>query len=193
MRVLGINGSPRREGNTSHMIQEVFKQLANEGIETEFFQLGGNVIRGCSGCRTCFERQNRKCVFDDDVMNSCIDKMIEADGIILGSPTYFADLTAEMKALIDRAGYVGLSNGGLFRRKVGAAVVAVRRAGAVHVFDSINHFFHINQMIVPGSCYWNLAVARNLGEFEQDEEGVRTMQVLGQNMAWLLRKLQTES
>lgn len=192
MKVLGVNGSPRKQGNTSHMIQEVFKVLEEEGIVTELFQLGGNLIRGCTGCRTCFERQNQKCVFDDDVMNSCIAKMIEADGIILGSPTYFADLTAEMKALIDRSGYVGLSNGGLFRRKVGAAVVAVRRAGAVHVFDSINHFFQISQMVIPGSCYWNLGVARDLGEFERDEEGVRTMQVLGQNMAWLLKKLQEE-
>ena len=124
-------------------------------------------------------------------MNEVLAKMKAADGILIGSPTYFADLTAEVKALIDRAGYVGLSNGGMWRRKVGAAVVAVRRAGAVHVFDSINHFFFINQMIVPGSSYWNLGVARDPGEFYQDQEGVATMRNLGRNMAWLLKKLKS--
>lgn len=189
MKVLGINGSPRKNGNTAAMLSTVFGELESEGIATEMYQLGGRRLRGCSGCRTCFERQNRQCVFDDDGMNEVIAKMAEADGILIGSPTYFADVTAETKALIDRAGYVGLSNGGLFYRKVGAAVVAVRRAGAVHVFDSINHFFFITQMIVPGSSYWNLGVARNPGEFAQDAEGVATMQNLGKNMAWLLRKI----
>ncbi|MFA9454962.1 MAG: flavodoxin family protein [Candidatus Aminicenantaceae bacterium] len=143
MKVLGINGSPRKQGNTAAMIRTVFEELENEGIATELYQLGGTVLRGCTGCRTCFERQDEKCVFGDDGINDAIARMKEADGFIIGSPTYFADLTAETKALIDRAGYVGLSNGGMFYRKVGAAVVAVRRAGAVHVFDSINHFFFI--------------------------------------------------
>jgi multimeric flavodoxin WrbA len=189
MKVLGINGSPRKQGNTAAMIRTVFEELENEGIATELYQLGGTVLRGCTGCRTCFERQDEKCVYGDDGMNDAISRMIEADGFIIGSPTYFADLTAETKALIDRAGYVGLSNGGLFYRKVGAAVVAVRRAGAVHVFDSINHFFFINQMMVPGSSYWNLGIARNPGEFAQDEEGITTMRNLGRNMAWLLKKI----
>lgn len=189
MKVLGINGSPRKEGNTAAMLRTVFAELEDEGIATEMFQLGGMVVRGCTGCRSCFERKNKKCVYDDDGMNEAVAKMIEADGILIGSPTYFADLTTETKALIDRAGYVGLSNGGLFYRKVGAAVVAVRRAGAVHVFDSINHFFFITQMIVPGSSYWNLGVARNPGEFAQDAEGIGTMQNLGKNMAWLLHKI----
>ncbi len=191
MKVLGINGSPRKQGNTADMIRTVFEELEAIGIDTEFYQLGGRILRGCTGCRTCFERRDETCRYGDDGMNEVIAKMKSADGILIGSPTYFADLTAETKALIDRAGYVGLSNEGMWRRKVGAAVVAVRRAGAVHVFDSINHFFLINQMIVPGSSYWNLGVARNPGEFAQDQEGVATMRNLGRNMAWLLNKLQS--
>lgn len=189
MKVLGINGSPRKKGNTADMIRTVFEELEKEGIETQFFQLGGMLLRGCTGCRTCFERKDEKCINGDDGMNDVIALMKEADGFIIGSPTYFADLSTETKALIDRAGYVGLSNGGLFFRKVGAAVVAVRRAGAVHVFDSINHFFFISQMMVPGSSYWNLGIGRNPGEFLQDEEGIGTMRNLGRNMAWLLQKI----
>jgi multimeric flavodoxin WrbA len=128
-------------------------------------------------------------VVTGDVINECRAKMLAADGIILGSPTYFADMTSEMKALIDRAGMVARANDDMFRRKVGAAVVAVRRGGAVHAFDSMNHFFFIGQMIVPGSSYWNFGVGRQVGEVEKDEEGIRTMKVLGQNMAWLMKQL----
>ena len=127
--------------------------------------------------------------FENKIINVCIEKMIEADGIILGSPVYFSNVTTEMKALIDCAGYVARANNHLFTRKVGAAVVAVRRAGAIHVFNSINHFFLIGQMIIPGSSYWNLGIGREIGEVEDDEEGLMTMKVLGQNMAWLLNKL----
>jgi multimeric flavodoxin WrbA len=116
--------------------------------------------------------------------------MASADGIILASPTYFADITTELKALLDRAGMVAMANGGMFRRKVGAGVIAVRRGGAVHAFDSLNHLFLISEMIIPGSCYWNVGIGREVGEVQQDEEGIRTMKVLGQNMAWLLKKLQ---
>ena len=122
-------------------------------------------------------------------MNDWITKMDEADGIILASPTYFADVTTELKALIDRAGYVARANSDMFRRKVGAAVVVARRGGAIHTFDSINHFFFISQMIVPGSSYWNMGYGRVVGEVMQDEEAVTTMQLLGQNMAWLMCKL----
>ena len=190
MKVLGINGSPRKNGNTAHMLREVFGALAAEGIETEFVQLGGRVIRGCTACRECFDNKDGRCVITKDSVNDCIAKMQAADGILLGSPTYFADLTPEMKALIDRAGFVARANGHMFQRKAGAAVVAARRAGAIHVLDSINHFFLISQMIVPGSSYWNLSLAQDLGDFAKDAEGVRTMQDLGRNMAWLLRKLQ---
>jgi multimeric flavodoxin WrbA len=138
----------------------------------------------------CFENKDQRCSVKDDITNDCIGKMLDADGIILGSPTYFANVSTEMKALIDRAGMVSRANGDMLARKVGAAVVAVRRAGAIHVFNSINHFFFIGQMIVPGSSYWNLGMGRQKGEVESDEEGIQTMKVLGINMAWLLKKLE---
>jgi multimeric flavodoxin WrbA len=188
MKVIAFNGSPRRDGNTSTLIRHALTELDKEGIETEIIHLKGP-IQGCIACFKCFEKKDQKCVLEDDLVNSYIEKMIEADGIILGSPTYFADLTPELKALIDRAGFVGKANGDIFKKKVGAAIIAVRRAGAVHVFDSINHFFLINQMIIPGSSYWNLGIGREEKEVEKDEEGLQTMRVLGQNMAWLLKKI----
>ena len=188
MKVTAFNGSPRADGNTAHMIRRVFSVLESEGIETELYQLGGRSIRGCAACFGCIRNKDGRCAVDDAV-NECISKIMESDGIIIGSPTYFADVTAEVKALIDRAGLVARANGHMFRRKVGAAVVAVRRAGSIHVFDTINHFFLIGQMVVPGSIYWNLGVGREKGEVESDEEGMETMVKLGENMAWLLRKL----
>jgi multimeric flavodoxin WrbA len=190
MRVVAFNGSARKDGNTAILINAVLGELEKEGIETELFQLAGKKIRGCRACFRCFQNRDRRCSVRDDVLNECIERMIEADGIILGSPTYFTDVTAEMKALIDRAGLVAMANGDMFKRKVGAAVVAVRRAGSIHVFDSINHFFLISEMIVPGSSYWNMGIGFEKGGVETDEEGIRTMKVLGQNMAWLLKKLQ---
>ena len=188
MKVLAINGSARKDGNTAILVKEVFKELEAEGIQTELIQLSGKKIRGCAACCKCIENKNQRCAVNDDV-NPIIEKMIEADGIILASPTYFADVTSELKAVIDRSGFVGRANGNMFKRKVGAAVVAVRRAGAIHVFDSINHFFLISEMIVPGSMYWNIGIGRNIGEVESDEEGMATMSTLGKNMAWLLKKL----
>ena len=189
VNVVAFNGSPRKDGNTAAMLQHVMQQLDHEGIKTEMVQLADLKLRGCRACFQCFTAKNRHCALADDGLNACIDKMLAADGILLGSPTYFADLTADLKALIDRAGMTARANGEMFRRKVGAAVVAVRRAGAIHAFDSINHFFLISQMIVPGSCYWNIAFGREKGEAEKDKEGVQTMQVLGQNMAWLMKHI----
>ncbi len=189
MKVVAFVGSPRKEGNTVRLVREVFEVLEGEGIETEMIQIGGEVVRGCLACYHCFTSKDGRCIQDEDVVNLCIEKMREADGIIFASPTYFADVTAEMKALIDRAGFVCRANGDLLRRKVGAAVVAVRRAGAIHAFDTINHFFLIQQMIVPGSIYWNIGIGREKGEVEGDEEGLRTMKVLGENMAWAMKKL----
>lgn len=189
MKVVAFNGSARRDGNTAILIRKVFAGLEAEGIETELVQLAGEHIRGCAACYACVKNKNRRCVIDDDVVNTCIKKMVEADGIILGSPTYFTDVTSEMKALIDRAGLVSRANGDMLRRKVGAAVVAVRRCGAIHAFDTINHFFLIGQMVIPGSCYWNVGIGREIGEVERDEEGMQTMALLGGNMAWVLKKL----
>ena len=189
MKVVAFNGSPRRDGNTFQLIQHVFAALTKEGIETELVQVGGNLMAGCKACFQCFKTKDGRCVQTDDIVNDCIAKMRQADGIILASPTYFADITPELKALIDRAGFVAGANDNFLKRKVGAAVVAVRRGGAIHAFDSINHFFLIRQMTIPGSCYWNMGIGREKGEVENDEEGIRTMTVLGENMAWLLKKL----
>lgn len=189
MKVFAVNGSARRDGNTAALIRHVFTELENESIETEMAQLAGQAIRGCTACMKCWERKNGLCAVEDDIFNQLIVKMVEADGIILGSPTYFADVSAELKAVIDRAGYVTRANDGLLRRKVGAAVVAVRRAGSIHAFDTINHFFTISEMIIPGSRYWNMGIGRNKGEVEDDTEGIETMQILGRNMAWLLKRI----
>jgi multimeric flavodoxin WrbA len=189
MKVVAFNGSARKDGNTAILARRVLEELEKEEIETEMVQLAGERIRGCTACRGCIENKDRRCTIEDDVVNDCIAKMIEADGIILASPTYFADVSTEMKALIDRAGFVARANGELFRRKVGAAVVAVRRAGAIHAFDSINHLFFISQMIVPGSSYWNLGMGWAKGDVLEDEEGMETMRALGENMAWLLKKI----
>jgi multimeric flavodoxin WrbA len=189
MKVVAFNGSARKDGNTAILINYVLSELKNEGIETELVQLAGKKIHGCIACYKCLENKDKRCAVKDDIANECIEKMIEADGIILGSPTYFSDVTTEMKALIDRAGFVARMNDSLFKRKVGAAIVAVRRAGATHVFDTINHLFLCNQMIVPGSIYWNIGVGRDKGEVEKDAEGIQTMKVLGQNMAWLVKNL----
>ena len=189
MKVVAFNGSARKDGNTAILIRHVFQELETEGIETELVQLSGSKIHGCIACMKCFKNKDQRCSVKDDITNDCIVKMLDADGIILGSPTYFANVSTEMKALIDRAGMVSRANGDMLARKVGAAVVAVRRAGAIHVFNSINHFFFIGQMIVPGSSYWNLGMGRQKGEVESDEEGIQTMKDLGRNMAWLLKKL----
>lgn len=188
MKVVAFNGSPRRKGNTEILINEVFKILQAEGIETEMVQLGNKLVHGCTACGKCKEIQNGKCHIKNDHLNYCIGKMIEADGIIIGSPVYFADVTPEVKALIDVAGYVTRANYHVLKRKIGAGVIAVRRGGALHAFETINNFFLINQMIVPGSSYWNFAFGRDPGEVLNDEEGMQTIKTLAENMAWLMKK-----
>jgi multimeric flavodoxin WrbA len=190
MKVTAFNGSARKGGNTSIMLQKVFAELGREGIETELVELAGAPIRGCVACYGCFRNKNRRCTIHDDVVNDAIAKMDASDGIIIASPTYFADITSETKALIDRSGMVARANDFMFRRKVGAGVVAVRRGGAIHAFDSINHFFLIGEMIIPGSSYWNIGIGREIGDVEEDAEGMATMETLGRNMAWLMKKLQ---
>jgi multimeric flavodoxin WrbA len=187
MKVIAINGSARKDGNTAILIKRVFAVLEKEGIETELVQLAGQVIRGCTDCQLCRVNQDGHCALKGDVVNDIIDKFVAADGIILGSPTYFADITPELKALIDRSGRVAGANGGLYKRKVGSGVIAVRRGGAIHALDTIYHFLHITQMIVPGASYWNVGIGREIGDVEQDEEGIRNMEVLGENIAWLLK------
>lgn len=188
MKVLGINGSARLGGNTAVMLNTALEALADEGVETELLELGPKALQGCIACYKCFENKDGRCAVDD-ALNGHIEKMRAADGILLGSPTYFADVTCNMKALMDRAGMVARANGDMFRRKAGAAVVTARRGGAIHTFDTLNHFFFIGQMIVPGSCYWNMGYGREPGQVRGDGEGLDTMRVLGRNMAWLLKKI----
>jgi multimeric flavodoxin WrbA len=193
MKVLGINCSPRKGGNTELLIREVFKALEKEGIKSEFFQLGGKKVSGCVACMKCRKKKDGQCHQKNDVINECIKKMVKADAIIIGSPVYHADLSADTKALIEVASYSLRASGNPLKYKIGAAVIAVRRAGAIHAFDSINHFFLINEMIIPGSSYWNIGIGREKGEVLKDEEGMNTMKVLGENMAWLLKKTKDKS
>jgi multimeric flavodoxin WrbA len=190
MKVVAFNGSARKDGNTATLVNTVFEELNKAGIETELVQLAGKKIRGCTACMKCFENQDQRCAVKGDVLNDCIEKMLDADGIILASPTYFSDVSSEMKALIDRAGFVAKANQDMFRRKVGAGVIAVRRGGAIHAFDTLNHFFFINQMVVPGSSYWNIGIGLAPGDVNGDDEGITTMRTLGINMAWLMKKLE---
>ena len=189
IKVVAFNGSARKGGNTAILLGYVLKELEKEGIETELIEMSGVTIHGCLACRKCSTKKDRRCSQTGDMGNAYIEKMEQADGILLGSPPYVTDVSPEIKALIDRASLVSKANGSIFRRKVGAAVVAVRRAGAIHAFDTLNHFFLINEMIVPGSSYWNIGVGREIGDVERDEEGIQTMKILGQNMAWLLKKV----
>jgi multimeric flavodoxin WrbA len=185
MKAVAINGSPRKGGNTEILLKKVLAPLAAAGWETEFVQMGGKPIRGCQACYQCFKKKNSRCSQKDDFFNPCFEKMVAADAIILGSPTYFTDVSAEMKALLDRAGLVALANGGLFRGKIGAAVVAVRRGGGTHAFDTMNHMFLMSGAIVPGSTYWNLGFGLDKGEVAKDDEASRNMKDLGETIAWL--------
>ncbi|HEX2921098.1 MAG TPA: flavodoxin family protein [Bacteroidales bacterium] len=189
MKVLAINCSPHVHGNTRLLLDEVLKTIENEGIKTEVFQLGGEKVNGCIACKKCQKEKDGKCHQKNKAINDCIEEMVKADAIIIGSPTYYADLSTEAKALIDVSGFALSSIGNPLRHKPGAAVVAARRGGAVHTFDSINHYFLINEMIIPGSSYWNIGIGGNKGEVLNDEEGLETMRTLGKNMAWLLKKI----
>lgn len=189
MKVVAFNCSARKDGNTAVLIERVLDELRAESIETEHVQLAGKRVEGCTACMKCAEHKDGRCYGRKDYGNECIEMMHDADGIIIGSPVYFADISPEAKALIDRAGYVAGYKKEMLYRKVGAGVIAVRRAGAVHALDSINHLFLIRQMVIAGSSYWNLGMGREKGEVVRDEEGMRTMENLGKNMAWLLKKL----
>lgn len=189
MKVIAINGSARKDGNTSIIIEAIFSELKKSGIETELINLSNKKIDGCIGCGNCFKSKDNKCVFKDDGVNECIEKMIEADGIILGSPVYFADVTANMKALLERAGMVSKANEGIFKHKVGASVVAARRGGATRAFDTMNYFLHCMEMYLVGGTYWNMVYGKEVCEVLNDSEGMKNMESIGSNMAWLLNKI----
>jgi multimeric flavodoxin WrbA len=185
MKAVAMNGSPRKGGNTEMLLKQVLAPLAAAGWHIELIQVGSAPIRGCRACYHCFDTKDSRCSQADAFFNECFGKMVAADAIILSSPTYFTDASAEMKALLDRAGLVALANGGLFRGKIGAAVVAVRRGGGTHAFDTMNHMFLMSGAIVPGSTYWNLGFGREKGEVAKDDEAARNMKDLGQTIAWL--------
>lgn len=189
MKVVAFSGSGRKDGNTVLLVREVFKELEQEGFETELVQLSVMKINACLACYRCAEIKNKHCSIEDDDVNPCIDKMLAADGILLASPTYIGDVTSMMKALIDRAGMVSRANDNMLRRKVGAAVSVATWGGAIHTFDSINHFFLLGEMIVVGSSNWNLGFGREKGQVLQDQKSLETMKTLGRNMAWLLKQL----
>ena len=189
MKVVALNGSARKDGNTAMLIQVVFEELKKEGIETELIQLAGKNVQGCLACYKCFKNKDRRCSVDKDILNDIMARMEKAEGILLGSPTYFSDVTSGMRAFIERCGFVARANDYMFKGKVGAAVVAVRRAGSIQAFTSMNLFLHYMQMFMPGSSYWNIGIGRDPGDVMKDEEGIQTMKTLGQNMAWLLKKL----
>jgi multimeric flavodoxin WrbA len=192
MKVVAFSGSARKGGNTATLLNTALNELSIQGIDTELVELSGQPISGCIACYRCFKNKDNRCAVGNDIINDCLEKMIAADGILLGSPTYFADVSAGMKALIERCGMVSRANGDLFKRKAGAGVVAARRAGAYQVFNSLNAFFLIGQMIVVGSSYWNIGIGREPGEVTKDEEGMKTMRDLGRNMAWVLQKIKAE-
>ncbi|AAS95299.1 flavodoxin family protein [Nitratidesulfovibrio vulgaris] len=185
MYALAINGSPRKGGNTEIMLNKALEPLAAAGWETELVQVGGRNIRGCIACYKCFENKDGRCAVTKDKFNDVMEKMLRADALILGSPTYFTDVTAELKAVLDRSGLVAIANGTAFRGKIGAAVVVARRGGATHVYDTINHMFLMSQMLVPGSIYWNLGYGRDKGEVESDAEAMANMDHLGKVIDWL--------
>ena len=187
MKVIAINGSPRAEGNTFHALSVVGKQLVENGIEFEILRIGHKLIHGCIGCGQCFKNKDERCSLSDDGVNEAIQKMKEADGIIIASPVYYAGIAGAMKCFLDRVFYVAGANGGLFRNKVGASVVAVRRTGGSMTFDSLNHYLLYSEMLIATSNYWNIIHGRMPGEVLQDEEGVQIMEVLGNNMAWQLK------
>ncbi|SHN67161.1 flavodoxin family protein [Desulfovibrio litoralis] len=187
MKVLLINGSPRSKGNTALALNTVGAELNAAGIQTEMLQIGTKPVSGCIHCGTCRKKQNMKCAIDTDIVNSSIPLLAEADGIVLGSPVHFANMSGNMKGFLDRVFYVSAVNGGLLRHKVGASVAAVRRAGGIHVVDQLNKYLQYNEMLMPNSNYWTLTYGMNPGEVEQDLEGMQVMRMLGKNMAWLLK------
>lgn len=189
MKVIAFNGSPRKNGNTAESLKLVLEELEKEGVETELVQLGGQKLFGCSACEMCFKNKDNRCARKDDEMNKFIEKAAEADGVLIGSPTYFGNVSTEVKAFIDRCGCVNIANDrNLLRGKIGAAVVSVRRSGSSFVYSAINFFFGSNEMTIPGSIGWNMTLSRDIGDLQKDEEGIHTFKTLGKNMATLLKK-----
>lgn len=190
MKVVAINGSPKSNGNTALGLAKVMDALEAEGIQTERIDIGGRAIHGCVACGGCGKNKNRKCVLDDDGVNEWLEPIFTADGVLLGSPVYYAGVNGALKSMLDRAFYVGAANGGLLRHKVGAAIVAVRRAGSVAALEQLHKYFTISEMLMPSSNYWSMIYGMTPGEADQDVEGSQCLGLLGKNMAWLMRLIQ---
>lgn len=190
MKVIVFNGSPNKEGNTYQGLRVVMEELEKEGIETEMIQVGNKSIRGCLACGYCTKNKNGKCAIATDQVNTWIEKMKDADGIILGSPVHYSAIPGTMKSFLDRAFRVIEANDSMLRHKVGASIVAVRRAGGIPTFNELNNYLSHSEMIIPTSNYWNIINGRLPGEALQDEEGIQIMRVLGKNMAWLMKLIE---
>jgi multimeric flavodoxin WrbA len=188
MKVVAFNGSPRVKGNTSILICKVFEELNKDGIDTVEINVGAKQVKGCVDCLRCYKNKNNKCAIESDGFNEYLSAMLDAGGIVLGSPVYFADVSGQMKNFIDRLGRVSHANK-LLVRKVGASVVSVRRGGALHAYHTLNSVFGICEAITVGSSYWNFAFGNDKGDVLTDKEGLQTMSTLGKNMAWLLKSI----
>lgn len=189
MKVLAVNGSARKNGNTQALVEAALEPLRAAGIEVESISLAGLTVGGCTACARCKKEGDGRCYGRDDDLNPILPKVWEADALILASPVYFADVTAEMKAFIDRVGYIGRTKSEFLSRKIGAPLVVARRAGAIHALDTISHLFSISDMVTVGSSYWPVAYGAMPGDVSSDEEGIRTAKRVGDNMVWLLEKL----
>jgi len=186
MKVFAINGSPHKTGNTYSALNVIAEQLDIEGIDTDIITIGHKSIQGCTACNACMKNKNERCIIDDDV-NALIQNMKMADGIILGSPVHYADVSAALKAALDRAFYVAGANQGLFRHKVGAAIVAVRRTGGMPAVNTLYNYLQYSEMFLPTANYWNVVHGAKPGEVLLDAEGIQTARILGKNMAWLMK------
>lgn len=186
MKVLAINGSARKNGNTDILMNRILEKLEDAGIETEKIQLAGKIIEPCKACFACGGKKN--CVHQKDCFREVFEKMTETDGIILGSPVYSANISATMQAVLERAAVVCDMNPGLLTHKIGVSVAAARRGGALNAIDTMNHFFLNHEMFVVGSTYWNMAYGQMPGDVAYDEEALANMDNLAENMIWLLNK-----
>jgi multimeric flavodoxin WrbA len=187
MKVIALNGSPKRKGNTHHALRVLGNELEAAGIEFEILQIGHLNIRGCMACLKCYTNHDGKCGMTGDDFNRQLPKITAADGLVLGSPVHYSGIAGTMKSFLDRLFCMSGANGNFFRHKVGAAVVAVRRSGGSATLDGLNHYLCYAEMIIATANYWNIIHGRAPGEAAQDTEGVQIMRVLGKNMAWIMR------
>lgn len=187
MKVIAINGSPHQKGNTYHSLHVMEEVFVDQEIEFEILNIGGRAIHGCIGCGKCKQMQNETCSLGADGVDEWLQTLKTADGIVLGSPVYYAGMTGTMKCFLDRVFYVAGVNGSLFARKIGASVAVMRRGGGIATFDSLNHYFSISEMPIASSTYWNTVHGGVPGEVLQDDEGMQTLKNLALNMVWLLK------